>query len=273
MRLIGSLTTIPSRISKIRRTIHSLLNQSHSLDKIYINIPYISLKGTAYKIPYFLKTLESESKIVINRCKDYGPSTKLIPTLEKEKNNSTYIIVFDDDRIMHRDVVKILAQKIIEYPEAALSFSGWCIGSFPFYFQRILDNTIDVEVDWVEGTNSICYPSFLLDSTEIITIIESNDSLFRHDDHIMAYYMYSKKIPCISICYNASEYFEDSYKTDEAISGHNILQKMSFIQEVANIGFFFKEHGIYYHNYNIYDSIIFLIMLIILIILIIFVLF
>ena len=93
-RVVISLTTIPSRIDKIKPTLISILDQTMKVDQIYINIPYFSLKGEEYIIPEWLIKLHN---IKINRVeKDYGPSTKLLPILKKEKN---LIIVVDDDVI------------------------------------------------------------------------------------------------------------------------------------------------------------------------------
>ena len=94
-RTVITLTTIPSRIDKIKPTLISLLDQTMKVDTIYVNIPYFSLKGEEYIIPEWLKNLHN---ITINRVeKDYGPATKLLPILKKEKNAK--IIVVDDDVI------------------------------------------------------------------------------------------------------------------------------------------------------------------------------
>lgn len=100
-RIVITLTTIPSRINKLKPTLISLLDQSFKVDQIYINIPYISLKGEKYIIPRWLEKLHN---ITINRVKkDYGPSTKLLPILKKE---SGLIIVCDDDVIYGSKMVE-----------------------------------------------------------------------------------------------------------------------------------------------------------------------
>jgi len=92
-KIIISLTTIPSRINKLKPTLISLLDQTNKVDKIYINIPYKTIKGKKYNIPEWLNKLHN---IKINRVvKDYGPATKLLPVLKKD----AIIIVVDDDVI------------------------------------------------------------------------------------------------------------------------------------------------------------------------------
>lgn len=102
-KVIISMTTIPKRINKIKATLMSLLNQSRRVDKIYINIPYKTLKGETYKIPSWLKNLRN---VNIRRIKkDWGPSSKLLPSLIRE-DHDTIIIVVDDDVIYGSKIVE-----------------------------------------------------------------------------------------------------------------------------------------------------------------------
>ena len=90
-----TLTTTPNRISKIRPTLTSLLDQSLAVDEIRLNVPYYSSKGEKYRIPKWLKRLKSVKIYRID--KDWGPATKLIPTLLDKQNEHKKIIVVDDD--------------------------------------------------------------------------------------------------------------------------------------------------------------------------------
>ncbi len=95
-KVVISLTTIPKRINKLKPTLCSILDQTRRVDEICINVPYTTLKGDIYNIPDWLKRLKN---VRIKRCdKDWGPSTKLIPTLIRE-DHKTIIIVVDDDVI------------------------------------------------------------------------------------------------------------------------------------------------------------------------------
>lgn len=95
-RVVISLTTIPDRINHMAPTLASLLTQSHRVDEIQINLPYVSRRGQQYIIPEWLSGLKH---VKVRRCnKDWGPSTKLLPTLQDE-SNQTCIIVVDDDMI------------------------------------------------------------------------------------------------------------------------------------------------------------------------------
>jgi hypothetical protein len=90
-----SLTTTPGIISKLRPILISLLDQSYRVEEIRINVPYNSCKGEKYIIPKWLKKLKHVK--IYRTIKDWGPATKLIPTLLNCKNKK--IIVVDDDVI------------------------------------------------------------------------------------------------------------------------------------------------------------------------------
>ena len=76
-----SISTIPSRIKSIDKTINSLLSQTLKPDKIFVNIPnkYKRFKNNIEEkdIPNFSNEVE------ITRCEDFGPGTKLLGSLKK----------------------------------------------------------------------------------------------------------------------------------------------------------------------------------------------
>ena len=85
-----------------------------------------------------------------HRCdEDYlKPITKLIPVLKLENDPETIIITFDDDILLDKKVVKILYSKMKQYKnKCVVGFSGVCVGFFPFFFQFVVDNEKDVDVD------------------------------------------------------------------------------------------------------------------------------
>jgi len=120
--VIVTMTTLPSRIDRIGPTIKSLLNQTVSPAAIRLNVPEASRReGTPYLIPAWLARLRS---VTIVRSADYGPATKLIPTLLAVHPGQRLIVV-DDDRIYHRHLVEQLLRQSGEQPGAAVGGSGW----------------------------------------------------------------------------------------------------------------------------------------------------
>ena len=99
MKYIVSFTTSPTRIHKCRPMLNSILGQTRKPDLILLNIPKVFERtGETYDIPKFV-----EKSVVVNVVdKDYGPGTKLIPTVRYliengYDPNKTRIIYLDDD--------------------------------------------------------------------------------------------------------------------------------------------------------------------------------
>lgn len=123
-RVVISLTTTPTRIFKCGNMLKSILDQTVRVDAIYLNVPYVSRKnGLPYKIPDFLTKLKS---VIINRCQDTGPSTKLLPILKLE-SPKTRIIYLDDDRIYGSKMVESLVSASNKNPNSAFCISGYKI--------------------------------------------------------------------------------------------------------------------------------------------------
>jgi len=117
-----TLTTLPSRIERMPLTIKSLLRQSVRPAAIRINIPYESRReGVPYRIPEWLTRLRS---VTIVRGEDYGPATKLIPTLLDSAQDARLLVV-DDDRVYHPYFVEQMTARADAHPDAAVGASGW----------------------------------------------------------------------------------------------------------------------------------------------------
>ena len=58
MRVVGSMTTLPDRISSIKIPIKYILRQSVPLDVLYLHIPKKTLKNKEYDIPHGSVTVD-----------------------------------------------------------------------------------------------------------------------------------------------------------------------------------------------------------------------
>jgi len=127
--IIITLTTIPPRIENLHFTINSLFFQTVLADLIIINIP---LEYNNYPNDFIIpQEYLNNKKIFINRCKDYGPATKLLGISETEvyKNmkDDDIIIVVDDDRMYNNNMVKQFLTYRELYPDKVLTVAGWDI--------------------------------------------------------------------------------------------------------------------------------------------------
>lgn len=119
--LVVSLTTIPSRLSRLEATLKSLLRQTVRPIEIRLNLPLHSLReGIAYEVPGWLQGVDG---VTIVRCEDHGPATKLIPSLELPPE--TRILVLDDDRIYGATLVEEMDRHARTHPDRILAGSGW----------------------------------------------------------------------------------------------------------------------------------------------------
>ena len=79
MKYVISFTTSPTRIHKVKSMLESLLNQTSKPELIILNIPKVFKRtGEGYDVPDFIK----DNVIVNITDQDYGPGTKVIPTIK-----------------------------------------------------------------------------------------------------------------------------------------------------------------------------------------------
>ncbi|OGT48080.1 MAG: hypothetical protein A3E82_06930 [Gammaproteobacteria bacterium RIFCSPHIGHO2_12_FULL_38_11] len=124
--VIISFTTTPGRIHKMWPTINSLLLQTQLPSKIFLWLPknYHRFQNNfIVNIPNFLKDNPLIQIEFIE--KDWGPSTKLLPYLEKFQNYpDTKIIVIDDDRIYPKTLIEDLVNYSNQYPQDAITIAA-----------------------------------------------------------------------------------------------------------------------------------------------------
>jgi hypothetical protein len=120
--IIISLTTIPSRIGFLADTLKSLMAQTRPPAAIRINLPAFSRReNRPYDVPPWLSALAS---VRLASCEDYGPATKLLPTLAACAPGQP-ILVVDDDRIYAPQMIATLEAAAAAHPGAAIGLGGW----------------------------------------------------------------------------------------------------------------------------------------------------
>jgi hypothetical protein len=125
------LTTLPSRIGRLKPTIDSLLRQTLPPDRIFLSIPGQSVReGRPYDLPDWLRSPPPGVELV--RCAtDSGPATKLLGCLPRVGTPSCLIVV-DDDMAYRPFVVERLYRAQISRPDAAFSFFVFQVGRLRF---------------------------------------------------------------------------------------------------------------------------------------------
>ena len=260
MRIIGSMTTLPDRLFKISKPIMHILNQSKKLDVLYLNITYKTRSGKKYDIPdNFLNQFKDfDTKVILNRCEDFGPITKLAPTLDIETESSTIILTFDDDIIVSKNLIETLWKKSKKLKNSSIGFSGICVGKLPFKFQLVYDNVIDTKVDILQGVHVILYKRSFFPIEKACDHLVNywkntavSDLLFFNDDHHISAYLASHNVDRYSIGLNFQRYL---YKYDEKQADALSLNFPKLILEHSTLINFFEREGLYKLSYNIFDS-------------------
>ncbi len=122
--VVVSLTTIPSRIEFVDTALKSLMDQARPPRKIVLNVPDFSLReDVAYEVPARLLKLTS---VEVRRGRDWGPATKVIPTLLAAEADQLVVVV-DDDRIYPHDFIQTFERRAEKTPDVALTMAGWIV--------------------------------------------------------------------------------------------------------------------------------------------------
>jgi hypothetical protein len=122
-RVVISITTTPDGLSKIKPVLLSLIDQTVRVDEIALNIPYAyqNAKMEKYEVPKYLEEIVN----VYRSGKDYGKTTKVIPTMLRESGAKTKIIFLDDDMIYGKDFIEDLVTASLNNKGDAIYVSGW----------------------------------------------------------------------------------------------------------------------------------------------------
>lgn len=154
MRIVVSLTSTPTRVDKLYKTLDSILAQKRVPDAVYINLPRrFGKENKPFPVPQALKDFVAKRpRIHINRPpKDLGPGTKIHPTLAKEKGPHTRIVTIDDDVLYDRRLLKVLEDRSKAMPDRALCFAGWNVsptGDLWDLGDHCRESTVDIIEGW-----------------------------------------------------------------------------------------------------------------------------
>ena len=179
-----SLTTIPSRVKNLNKSVESLLRQICKPDKIFINIPnkYKRFKEIIENdhIPKF-----EDPTVEITRCDDFGPGTKLLGSLGKFREDSL-VILADDDHIYEDYMIEKFNYFYSKAPENAYSF----------YVHPLKNFGVG------QGADGFAINSKFLRGVDKFynQVVEKNEDLFIHDDLWTSFFLfYVKKLKILSL--------------------------------------------------------------------------
>lgn len=169
--VIVTLTTLPTRIVQdydhgIRSCLMSLINQNYEGDyEIHFNVPVkYNFTGEDFIVPEWISQLSVDYPYFkIFRTEDYGPVTKLVPTLRRTEEKSfwdTIIIVCDDDLVYHPGMVSEHVMNQLNYQMTACGYDG-VRAEYP-QFGDVRDHYVvtvpfDMEVNHLQHYKTVSY--------------------------------------------------------------------------------------------------------------------
>jgi hypothetical protein len=206
MRIVVSLTTIPSREFSLIESINSLKNGTLKPDAIYVNLPEWYPRFKCAPVDGLVEKIRDAGATVV-RCKDYGSLTKIIPILKIEKLPSTLIVVVDDDMVYgprlieglvkgHSEFKCAVGYSGIAYPETAIKH----LGRLGF----LLAQGHGVRTEILECAFGVLFPRWSLEGFPVPEPFteDSDPSLYLSDDFVISKFFDSKLIPKKVVCYS-----------------------------------------------------------------------
>ena len=121
MKTIISLTSIPSRFKTLPAIVYDL-EKNQDVDEIWVNIPYKYNRFPDVEV--ILPDFSLCSKVVINRCIDYGPGTMYMGPANSNECDADLVIVVNDDTKYPTDMSK----KFVDLYKSEQCC--WCMSGF-----------------------------------------------------------------------------------------------------------------------------------------------
>tara|TARA_B100001093_G_C26848153_1_gene1023830 strand:+ start:1809 stop:2633 length:825 start_codon:yes stop_codon:yes gene_type:complete len=126
LKIVGSLTTMSSRIDNLHKVIESLYIQSHKLDNLYLFISkekYLLDEGIK-EIPSNLKKYIDNGFLIVEFVENTGAYRKFLPIIKKfNKNDNIIITYFDDDWIFPPMLVEKMYETYQNFPNCFISMN------------------------------------------------------------------------------------------------------------------------------------------------------
>ena len=220
-----SMSTIPSRIKSIYKTLDNIKKQTTQPEKIFLNIPYEYKRFKNEKIyEQDLINLKREN-LIINRCDDFGPGTKIMGSIENVKKYDCVILI-DDDHLYDENIFSIFIE---EFVKKKINYS--------FYLNKIFN------IKMGQCADGFLINSDLLTGIEdfYVKYVENNTNMFMDDDLWLAIFLQKEKKSEIK---NLIEIFQKKIKKDIVYAQHDNSKINSLCLTIHKSGLFLNRRKI-----------------------------
>ena len=171
------MSTIPSRVENIKDILDNINNQTLKPNKIFLNIPYKYKRFSNQIInDEDLKKIKIEN-LIIRRCEDYGPGTKIMGSIN-EIRNFDCVILLDDDHLYDKNICELFLN---EFQKQQINYS--------FYLNKIFN------IKMGQCADGFLMNTKLLDKIESFyaKYVKNNKNMFLDDDLWLAIYLQKEK--------------------------------------------------------------------------------
>jgi hypothetical protein len=225
--IILTLTTVPNRLLEpqehmgARHGIKTLLEQTGHPYTVHLNIPNkYRITGEDITLPGWLSIYQEKyPHLQVYRTEDYGPITKILPTLERVTDPDTIIITTDDDLYYMDGMISAHIQHRNRYPNYAIGFAGLSAIDGSCHFCTTIRQ--DTRVKILEGYKSVSYMRSFFDLDELKSNFIGKSW---NDDYVLSAYMGFKNIPKIVIAHTHDDDFSPRVESFPVV-GHTPIER------------------------------------------------
>jgi hypothetical protein len=197
IKIVVSFTTSPTRINKCSQMIHSILDQTRKPDLFLLNIPEVFARtGESYIVPKYIRKSLTVNKI----STDYGPATKILPTVMYLQDSGQYdpentrIIYLDDDISYPKRMIEAYEQMIPPNDHNVWTSTGFDFVNMSLNGKRGHRDSATI----AEGYGSVCVKlnTFGVDFVEYMTRYTAIDNQICRlsDDVILSNYYHRRNV-------------------------------------------------------------------------------
>jgi len=141
-----SMSTIPSRLNNTIKIIKNTLKHLSGIEQLILNVPYQYYRFPEFKVDEnYIRNEITDNRFYLNRTRDYGPLSKLLPTLSLIPDNS--ILIICDDMCYKLSSFKDIAEKQAQYLNR----------SFTYFYYPYSQNNYNHTINVPQGADMISF--------------------------------------------------------------------------------------------------------------------
>jgi hypothetical protein len=200
--VVVSMTTTPPRIADIEPALRSVLRQTAPPTRLHLYLPRSCARFAGpYVIPPWLARLAATNEVleITPVSEDYGPATKLLPSLTRYNHPETRLVTVDDDVVLEEHTLEELVAASIDQPRSVLGMMGVTEEGEFAHAEWVNRSGLERRrVTVLGGYRGVLYPRAVWDESIWTDYVGITGEIkpFLSDDHLFAWNLLRREIPC-----------------------------------------------------------------------------